>query len=181
MKESVHLGVTVSILCVADLLHHGNYDTNKEARVIVTSLVCGVLIDADKIFEILSNKIRKRKGLTPDITAQCRIFHNLFAFIFGFGLSWLVSSFLPLIAVLFHVVLDSFVPAIEKNGKNYPSHPPFKWLLIPFVRKIWNMAIIGWPITYPPKFNFIYNRLGPAIGYILLFICACYCTMKVIK
>ena len=118
MKVVVHLGVTASILCVADLLHHGNYDINKDVRVAVTSLVCGVLIDADKIFEILSNKIRKRKAKTPDITAQCRILHSSFAFIFGFGLSWLVGSFLPLIAVLSHAILDSCVPAIEKNGKS---------------------------------------------------------------
>lgn len=153
MQLPAHLAVTAALLGGASLI---GLETSPEISLAV--LIGGVLIDLDKGLEVLSNSLRKDR--ISDITARSRILHSFLVFPFGLALSWLVLSWLPFLAVLLHVVLDSFIPAIEKGGKNYPSHPPWKWLSNPFSDKSWSKVTNGWPVAYPPKFNRIYNSVS---------------------
>ncbi len=169
MGPIVHVGFTVALLSGAKL---AGYSVGPE--IVAASIIGGVFLDADKALEIMSNRVRAKKHIIPDITARCRILHSTFAFPFGLALSYITSSFLPFIAVLSHIFLDSFIPGLIKDGKNYPSLPPFKWIAVPFIKKWWSIVTIGWPITYPPEFNWIYVKLCPAIGFILLLMSALY-------
>ena len=163
MDPITHTGLTVALLTGAKLI---GLDVNNE--ICLAAVAGGVFLDADKIIEIIVNQNKKNKGITPDITARCRILHSIFAFPFGLFLSFAVLSWLPLFAVLLHIAADSLIPALEMNGKYYPSHSLFKWIAVPFINKSWTIVTIGWPIVYLPKLTWVYNKLGPAIGTILL-------------
>ncbi len=173
MDPLVHFGLTAGLLSVADL---AGCNINKE--IFAAVVVGGVFLDADKAFEIISNSLKKKKGQMPDITAQCRILHSALAFPFGIVLSFLAISYLPFLAVLLHIFADSFIPGLIKDGKNYPSHSPRKWVAIPFIKKSWEITTVGWPVTYPPEFNWVYNKLGPAIGGVLLVSSVLYCWFR---
>ncbi len=169
MGPIVHVGLTAALLSGARL---AGYSVGTE--VIAASVLGGIFLDADKAIEIVANQEKAKKGQAPDITARCRILHSVFAWPFGLVLSFAVGSWLPFIAVLLHVFADSFIPGIEKDGKNYPSHPPLKWIAMPFSKKWWEIVTIGWPITYPTEMNWVYNKLGPAVGFVLLLMSALY-------
>ena len=169
MGPLVHFGLTAGLLSVADL---AGCSINKE--IFAAVVVGGVFLDVDKAFEIISNNLKKKKEQMPDITARCRILHSILAFPFGVVLSFWAVSFLPLLAVLIHIWADSFIPGIIKDGENYPSHSPRKWVAVPFIKKSWSMVTIGWPVSYPPEFNWIYNKLSPAIGGGLLILSVVY-------
>ncbi len=116
---------------------------------------------------------------TPDITARCRILHSILAWPFGLTLSFVVGSWLPLLAVLSHALADSTIPGLIKDGKHYPSHPPLKWIMFPFLKKLWCTIVPkGWPVTYPPEMNWVYNKLGPVVGGILLLLSVLYWYLK---
>ncbi len=159
MGPVMHIGLTSFLLVNAKLLGF-----NVDSDVCFATIAGGILLDADKTIEIPVNWFKSRKGKIPDITARCRILHSIFAFPFGLILSFAISSWLPFIAVLLHIGADSFIPGLEKDGKHYPSHSCRKWLANPFSQKSWEKVIIGWPITYPPKLNWIYNQLAPITG-----------------
>lgn len=163
MGPITHIGLTAVLLAGAKFI---GFDVNNE--IIFAAMTGGVLLDGDKSIEIVANRIKKNKGAIPDITARCRILHSIFAFPFGLFLSLAVSSCLPFIAVLSHIFCDSFIPGLEKDGKHYPSHSPRKWLANPFSLALWKKVGIGWPITYPPELNWVYDKLSPAIRIILL-------------
>jgi hypothetical protein len=139
------------------------------AEVAAASVIGGIFLDGDKAVEIVVNREKAKRGQIPDITARCRILHSIFAFPFGLVLSFAVGSLLPFIAVVLHIFADSFIPGIiGKDGKNYPSHSCRKWLANPFSQKSWAKVAIGWPVIYPPKFNWIYEKLAPAVGLLLM-------------
>ena len=163
MGPLLHVGLTAGLLVGADLT---GFKINKE--VIMAAVAGGIFLDADKVIEIISNRQKAKKGEIPDIAARCRILHSIFVFPFGLGLSFLASSLLPFLAVLYHIWADSFISSLVKDRRNYPSHPPRKWLAFPFIKSSWETVTIGWPVTYPPEFNWIYRKLGPAIGAALL-------------
>ncbi len=159
----MHAGFTAALLTGVKL---AGYDVGTE--VIVASVLGGIFLDADKAIEIMANREKAKKGKIPDITARCRILHSIFAWPFGLALSLIISSWLPFIAVLLHIFADSFIPGLGKDGKHYPSHSRRKWIAIPVIKKSWAKVTIGWPITYPPKFNWVYEKLSPSVGLILL-------------
>jgi len=164
MGPLLHAGLTFGLLVAADLT---GCKVNKEFFLAVVA--GGIFLDADKAIEIISNRQKAKKGEIPDITARCRILHSEFAFPFGLALSWLAGcSLIPFLSVLLHIGADSFIPGLMKDGKNYPSHSPRKWLADPFSKKSWAWAMIGWPVTYPPEFSRMYTRIGPMIGVALL-------------
>lgn len=165
MGPIIHTGFVALLLTLAKLI---GYDINLE--IFLASILGGVLIDGDKVFEIIDKKRRE----IPDITARWRLLHSIFAFPFGIILGLTVNSSLPFFAVLLHITLDSAVPGIVKNGKNYPSHSPRKWIAIPFVEKSWRTVTGNWPITYPPEFNWIYKKLAPIVGIALLILSSLY-------
>lgn len=169
MSPLLHFGLTAGFLSVADLL-----GCNIDKKIFTAVVVGGVFLDIDKVIEIINNGLKKKKGQMPDITARCRILHSALAFPFGLALSFLTVSCLPFLAVLIHIWTDSFIPGLIKDGKNYPSHSPRKWIAVPFIQKSWEIVTINWPITYPPKFNWIYSKLSPAIGGILLIMSVLY-------
>ncbi len=164
MGPMLHIGFTAALVSGAKLAGY-----NVSAEVIAVSVIGGIFLDADKVFEIVANRKKAKRGEIPDITARCRILHSILAFPFGLALSLTVSSWLPFIAVLTHIFADSFIPGIEKNGKHYPLHSRRKWLANPFSEKSWAKVTIGWPITYPPEFNWVYEKLIPKIGIGLIF------------
>ena len=131
MGPLVHFGLTVGLLSVVDLV---GCNINKE--IFAAVVVGGVFLDADKAIEIVDNRLRKKKGQMPDITARCRILHSALAFPFGVVLSFWAVSFLPFLAVLLHIWADSFIPGIIKDGKNYSSHSPRKWVAVPFIKNL---------------------------------------------
>ncbi len=169
MGPLIHLGLIAGLLSVADFV---GYSVAPE--ITLATVIGGVLLDGDKVFEIVSNRARAKKGQMPDITARCRILHSVFAFPFGLILSFLVSSWLPFFAVLLHIYTDSFIPGLIKDGKKYASHSPRKWIAFPFSKKSWRKVTIGWPITYPPEFNRIYTKLSPIIGGALFILSVLY-------
>lgn len=169
MGPLVHLGLTGALLSAADF-----FGCNVSKEILAATVVSGVFLDADKVIEIVNNRIRAKKGQVPDITARCRILHSIFAFPFGLTLSFLAGSWIPFQAVLFHIGADSFIPGLIKDGKNFPSHSPRKWLAVPFIKRSWETVTIGWPVTYPPEFNWVYNKLSPVIGGILLILSVLY-------
>ncbi len=173
MGPMIHLGLTATFLSGARL---AGYDVNTEIAAAI--FVSGIFLDGDKTLEIISNRVRAKKHIMPDITARCRILHSIFAWPFGLVLSFAVCSWLPFIAVLSHIFLDSFVPGLIKDSKNYPSHPCRKWLANPFSERSWAKVTIGWPVTYPPEFNWVYNKLAPAIGGVLFFLSVLYWNLK---
>ncbi len=127
MKPFVHLGMTMSMLAIGKLClpEKINWQT------VFVCIVAGVFLDADKMFEIIANKKKKIRNELPDISGRWRILHNIFAFPFGAALSYLSGCWFPFLAVLLHIVADSAIPTIMKNGKTYPSHPPLKWFILP--------------------------------------------------
>lgn len=172
MGPLVHAGATVALLAGANL---AGYNVNQE--IAAATILGGFFLDGDKVFEIYQKM--KKPDETPDITARCRILHSILAWPFGLTLSFLVGSWLPFVAVLFHVGADSFVPGLKKDGKDYPSHSPRKWIAFPFSKKSWAKVTKGWPITYPPEMNWVYNKLGPAVGVILMILSVLYWYFKV--
>jgi len=163
MGPILHIGLTSGLLVAADLTGY-----NVSSDVLLATVAGGIFLDADKSIEIVSNRQKAKKGEIPDITARCRILHSVLAFPYGLALSLLVSSWIPFLAVLYHILADSFIPGLIKDGKNYPSHSPRKWLAVPFVKRSWETVKIGWPVSYPPEFNWVYSKFCPAIGLTLL-------------
>ncbi len=154
MGPACHLGLTSALLAGAKF---GGLDISPEIAVI--SVVGGVLIDGDKVFEIYDQKIKK---LDPEITARCRLLHSIFAFPFGIGLSYLASSWLPFFAVLLHALTDATIPGITQDGRNYSTHPPLKWLMCPYPASLWYKVVpIGWPVKYPAQINLVYKIAEP--------------------
>ncbi len=160
MGPEVHAGATAALLLGANLAGY-----NVGLEIIAATTLGGFLIDGDKVFEIADNKLRAKMGKIPDITARWRVLHSILAWPFGWILSFYVGSWLPFIAIFLHALADSAIPGLEKDGKNYPSHPPLKWIMPPFFKKWWYQIVpIGWPVTYPSKLNRVYTRLAPAIS-----------------
>lgn len=159
MGPLCHLGVTSALLAGSKLA-----GVNLSPEVIAMTYLGGVLIDGDKVFEIYHRNVRK---LPPDITARDRILHSVFAFPFAALLTLLSSSLLPAIAVLLHIMADSFVPGLLRDGRHYPSHPRRKWISLPFAEQFWYQFVPrGWPIQYPPKLNSFY-KLAEPVGLVL--------------
>lgn len=155
MGPIFHVGLTAFSLSIANFFGY-----NISQQVFLVSLAGGVLIDSDKIIEKVNKKTRIEKGEAPDITARCRIFHSFFALPFGLTLSLMAHSWFPFFAVLLHIAADSFIPAVKKSGKYYPSHSPLKWLAIPFIKRSWKTVTLGWPVTYPPEITWVYQKLS---------------------
>lgn len=154
MGPLCHLGLTSTWLAGHRLAGSG-----PSLEVIITSLIGGVLLDGDKVFEVYHRKFKQQ---VPDITARDRLLHSVLAFPFGFGLSWWSGSWLPLGAVLLHIAADSFIPGLKYAGKHYPPHSPWKWLLFPIPASWWYQIVPkGWPIQYPPQFNRCYQLAEP--------------------
>lgn len=159
MGPLCHVGMTTAILAGAKLTGH-DLSTVEVAAVYMS----GVLIDGDKIFEIYQTKIL---GKPFDITARCRILHSFLAFPFGLFLVWLTGSWLPFLALLFHIGADSLIPAIKEGGRHYPSHPYFIWIMLPFFKNLWYKVVpIGWPVIPTSQFNKIY-KLGELVGSVI--------------
>jgi len=173
MGPLAHLGLTAGLLAGADAL-----GCRVDGGVCTAAVMGGFLIDCDMGLAIIDNYRRKKEGLIPDITGEWRVLHSIVAWPCGLALSWLVFSWLPLLAVFLHALADSFIPGIPKDGKDYPSHSPRKWLAVPFVPDSWERVTIGWPITYPHELNWIYKKLAPAIGGILLLVSVIYWFFK---
>lgn len=169
MGPLIHTGLTLTLLVCAGLV-----GWNLSPEVLIATVFGGVLIDGDKIFEMINNRTKRRRGEIPDITARWRILHSILAFPFGAFLSILVNSALPFLAVLGHIFLDSFVPGITKDGKDYPSHSRLKWTAFPNSDYSWKKVTENWPITYPPQFNWIYKKLCPVIGALLILLSSLY-------
>ncbi len=167
----MHVGLTAGLLTAAKI---AGYTVTPE--IAVATVIGGIFLDGDKVFEMYQGMRNPNK--TPDITARCRILHSILAGPFGLILSSLMSSWLPFMAVLLHIGADSFIPGLIKDGKSYPSHSPRKWIAFPFSKKSWQKATKGWPITYPPKMNWVYNKLGPAAGGVLFILSIFYCSFK---
>lgn len=164
MGPVVHASATVALLAGANL---AGYNVNYE--IVGATVLGGFFLDGDKVLEIIANRQKSKRGELPDITARCRIGHSILAWPFGWLLSVVVGSWLPLLAVLLHAVADSAIPGLVKNGKQYPSHPPLKWIMFPFSKKLWYEIVPkGWPVTYPPEFNQIYSKWAPAISAVLI-------------
>ena len=156
MGPLCHVGMTTAVLAGAKLIGH-----DLSLHEVVAVYMGGVLIDGDKVFEIYQTKIL---GKPWDITARCRILHSFLAFPFGLLLVWLTSSWLPFLALLFHIGADSLIPAIKEGGRHYPSHPYFIWMMLPFLKNWWYKVVpIGWPVTPASRFNKIY-KLGEPVG-----------------
>ncbi len=173
MGPVVHVGVTAGLLAAANL---AGYNVNYE--IAGAAVLGGVLIDCDKGLEIIDNRRRRKKGSVPDITAEYRILHSILAWPCGLALSWFVFSWIPLLAVLLHALTDSAIPGLEKDGKDYSSHSPRKWFAVPFVEDSWGRVAIGWPVTYPPKLNWVYKKLAPAISGTLFLASLIYWFLK---
>ena len=168
MGPLIHIGSIAALLTCARLIGY-----NLSLEIIIATVFGGVLIDGDKIFEIINNRLRQNRGEIPDITARCRILHSFLACPFAVILSLAAGSFLPFIAVLLHVFFDSFIPGVIKDGKCYPSHSRLKWVMLPYPAKYWKRIVtLNWPVTFPPEFNWIYRRLAPLVGIILLILSA---------
>lgn len=161
MGPLCHIGLTSGLLAGSRLL-----GVNITPEIIAVTYCGGVLLDADKVFEIYHRSIKK---LSPDITAGDRILHSVFAAPFAFALTLLTSSLLPAIAVLLHIMADSFIPALLHGDKYYPSHARIKWLMYPFrpfVGERRRMIVSkNWPIEYPPQLSLRYKLMEP-IGLI---------------
>lgn len=168
MGPIIHIGLIAAFLVLAELSGH-----SLSLEICFAVFMGGVFIDGDKVFEIIDNKLKRKKGKLPDITAPSRILHSGLAFPYGLVLSLMVFSWLPFVAVLIHIFLDSIVPGVIKDGKHYPSHSLWKWVTAPFLGT-WKIVTIGWPVTYPPEFNWVYKRLAPLIGIVLILLSALY-------
>lgn len=160
MGPLCHMGLTSSVLALAEI--SGKNLTTYE---ITATIVAGILIDADKIFEIYQYRIKKQ---TFDPTARCRILHSCLAFPFGILLSQLTLSILPLLALFSHIAADALIPVIKYKNRHYSSHPPLVWFVLPFFKN-WRYQFVtkGWPITQPAQFNIVY-KLGEIMGLVLL-------------
>lgn len=167
MRSLVHLGLTAGLLSVADLA-----GLDITPGVAVATVIGGVFLDGDKTLEIY-RKMRKPNEI-PDITARCRILHSILAWPFGLTLSFFTGSWLPFLSVLIHIGVDSFIPGLIEDNRSYPSHSPQKWVANPFSKKSWSKVSLGWQIIYPPKMNWIYRKLCPTIGGLLLTLSAFY-------
>lgn len=159
MGPLCHLGLTSVLLAGAKI---SGLEITSE--ITAASLMGGVLIDGDKVFEIYDQKFR---GNTPDITARARLLHSIFAFPFGMSLGYLTGSYLPFVAVLLHALTDATIPGLTQNGRYYSTHPPLKWLMCPFPASLWYKIVpMGWPVKYPPQLNLCY-KLAEPIGLIV--------------
>ncbi|OGN27824.1 MAG: hypothetical protein A2941_00550 [Candidatus Yanofskybacteria bacterium RIFCSPLOWO2_01_FULL_49_17] len=159
-----HVGVTLGLLTGAQMA-----GADISPTVIAASIGSGVFIDGDKIFEIYHRGFLK---LTPDITARDRILHSVLAFPFGGALCWVSHSWLPFVALLLHIFVDSFIPCFRKDGKLYPSHPRLKWVMAPWMADAWYRIVPrGWPVQYPPVPAMVY-KLAEPVGAVLAIISA---------
>ena len=164
MGPICHIGLTSSLLAGSRLV---GIDVTPE--IIAYAYCGGVLLDTDKVFEIYHRGIKK---LPPDITAKDRILHSFLAFPFALLLTFLSNSLLPAIAVLLHIMADSFIPGLLQSNRYYPSHARIKWLMFPCYpsaeqrRKIISK---NWPIKYPPRLGSFCKLMEP-IGLILTII-----------
>jgi len=160
MGPICHIGLTSGLLAGSKLA-----GMDVTPGVIAATYCGGVFLDADKIFEIYHQNIKK---LPPDITARDRILHSVFAFPFALFLTFLSGSLLPAIAVLLHIAADSLIPGLSQGNRYYPPHARIKWLLCPFADAEQRQAIIfrNWPLKYPPKLNLLYKLMEP-VGLIL--------------
>lgn len=159
MGPGCHLGLTSTLLVGAKF-----YGLDISPGVFTTSIIGGVLIDSDKVFEIYDQKFKK---LEPDITARCRILHSILAFPFGIGLNYMAGSWLPFLAMLLHALTDATIPGLTQNGRHYSTHPPLKWITPPFPASLWYKVVpMGWPVTYPAEPNLCY-KLAEPIGLVL--------------
>lgn len=164
MGPVCHIGLTSGFL--AGLRFVG---INVTPEIIAYAYCGGVLLDADKVFEIYHRGIKK---LPPDITAKDRVFHSFLAFPFALLLIFLNNSLLPAIAVLLHIMADSFIPGLLQNDRYYPSHARIKWLMFPFypsAEKRQKIIFKNWPIKYPPKPSSFCKLMEPT-GLILTII-----------
>lgn len=162
MGPGCHLGLTSVVLAGAKW---AGLDVSPEA--VILSVAGGVLIDGDKAFEIYDQKF---KCNPPDITARMRILHSIFVFPFGLGLTYLAGSWLPFLATLLHMFADAFIPGLKQNGRHYSTHPPLKWIMLPFPARWWYKVVpIGWPVKYPARLNMCYKIAEP-IGLIVTFV-----------
>lgn len=162
MGPACHLGLTSALL--AGACYTGNHVSSE---VIIASIVGGVLIDSDKVFEFYHDKVKR---YSPDITARSRVLHSILGFPFGIGLSCLVASFLPLYAVLLHMIADSSIPGLTYAGKHYCTHPPLKWAMFPYPASWWYRIVSkGWPVKYPAEPNLFYKIAEP-VGAIATFL-----------
>ncbi len=169
MGPLVHAGATAALLAGMNLT---GYNVNYE--IAGATILGGFFLDGDKVFEIFSNRQKAKRGESPDITARCRLLHSIFAWPFGWVLNLMVDSLLPFFAVVLHIFADSFIPGLIKDGKHYPSHPPLKWMMFPFLKKLWYKIVpIGWPVTYPPEFN-RNTYWAPVVGGILFIVSSAY-------
>ena len=161
MGPICHIGLTSGLLAGVRLA-----GVNVTLEIIAASYCGGVLIDADKIFEIYHRNIKK---CPPDITARDRILHSALVFPFTILLTFLSGSVLPMIAVFLHITMDSFIPGLLWGNRYYPSHARIKWLMFPFYPSVVKrQAIISrnWPVEYPPKLLLLYKLMEP-VGLIL--------------
>lgn len=161
MGPLCHVGMTTAVLAVAKLTGH-----DLSLVEVIAVYIGGVLIDGDKIFEIYENKFLKKPW---DITARCRILHSLLAFPFGLLLVYLAGSWLPFLALLSHIGADC-LPGVSENGRYYSCHSCLKWLMLPFLKKLWyKVVFVGWPVTAASRLNEIY-KLGELLGLAILVI-----------
>lgn len=70
MGPMLHIGFTAALVSGAKLAGY-----NVSAEVIAASVIGGIFLDADKVFEIVANRKKAKRGEIPDITARCRILH----------------------------------------------------------------------------------------------------------
>ena len=109
MGPLIHIGSIAALLVCAKLI---GYNVNLE--ICLASIIGGILIDGDKIFEIIDNRLKRRENEMPDITARWRILHSVLAFPSGAILSLIVYSWLPFSA------FPTWVTANSKAMKHWP-------------------------------------------------------------
>lgn len=165
MSPLFHLGSTLAIAATAKILGNNSIEiTLQPNNLFVGIIIGGVLIDADYVFDKLHRWITKKE----DVIAPWRIFHGPCIFIFSLILAYIYKSPWPAVAALFHLIIDTTIPAIISNtdGKSYSSHSIWLWITFPETKQL-EMVRKKWLVTYPLRFNKVHERVYPLIGLCL--------------